>query len=121
MDVSNLVPAQGPANAGNAVSRTKAETAPLPASGAAPVAPAVPSTPRPANAPTHVADRVERSPELQRRVADLRRELERGSQAARERAGEVAGKIREAMDASHETLLRAAVGILRGELYFFAW
>jgi len=121
MDVSNLIPSPAaPNTAPGASPRARPEAAPLSNPVAAP-APAGATTARPtapANPSAAVSDRIERSPELTKRVAELELELGRQTEAAREHVAEVSQRIREAMDASHETLLRAALGIIHGELYF---
>ena len=121
MDVSNLVPTQGssrPAESATTTARSKPEAASLPPKAMAAAAAAGAETPRPAAPTTSVSDRIERSPELERRVAELRAELHRQDSAVRERAGEISQAIRDANEASQETLVRAALGIIHGELFF---
>jgi transposase len=119
MDVSNLIPAQNsPAPAKPATARTRPDASPVPAKAIAAAAAAGASTPRPAAPTGPISDRIERSADLDRRVAELNVELRRTSQESSDHVAEVTRALREAKDASHETLVRAAAGILHGELFF---
>src|SRR6185436_1309257 len=119
MDVSNLIPAPGPTAAKpGAPNRTAPDSAPVPLKAIAAAATGGANTARPATAPPSVSDRLERSPELQRNLAELEAELGRRSEASAHSAEKLMADVREAKDASHETLVRAALGILHGELYF---
>jgi hypothetical protein len=120
MDVSNLIPSQdGARSTAGAAARGKPDAAEAPAQAMAAAASAGSVTPRPAAPTSAVSDRVERSEELSRRIAELKIELERRSAASARRTAEVRRDIQESKEASHETLVRAALGILRGELFYF--
>lgn len=122
MDVSNLIPSTGTSSPSqHATNRTQAPAEVL----GAPHSPAPESAPttsiaRPTEAAFHAGDRVERSPELERRVSELRRELDAQPELSAERIEELRQEMREARETSHQTLVRAALGILRGELFFVA-
>ncbi len=120
MDVPNLIPAQRPATSAEGATRSKPDVAAAPSKAIAAAAAAGSTTARPTAPTASTSDRIERSPELERRVAELRLELHRASEEAKSRVAEVSREILEAKQASHETLVNAALGILRGELYFVA-
>jgi len=121
MDVSNLIPAQNqPTQPAATTPRTKGEAAAVPAKAVAAVAAAGAGSPRPASPATSISDRIERSPELKQRVAELRRELEERTRETRAHVAAVGRELLEAKQASHDALREAAAGILLGELRFLS-
>ncbi len=118
MDVSNLVPNQPPARSEGAEARARTlGLAPGPTARADQAARAA-ATARPPTAAGSVRDRIERSGELEQRLAELKGELGRQPELRKDEIAELRAKVSESREASHETLVRAALGILHGELFF---
>jgi hypothetical protein len=120
MDVSHLNSTPNPTNGPSTPSlRSRPSSTPFttsaPASESAADRPAAPATPA---AP--VGDRLERTPELSRRLAELRADMEREAQARNAHVEAIRRQVEQEKTASHDTLMRAAAGILHGELYFLA-
>jgi hypothetical protein len=120
MDVSNLIPPTQPPRSEGAEKRTRELGLPPPATLAAENAARAAATGRPAVAGKPVGDRIERSPEFERQLADYKEQLGQQPAMRKEEVKALRQEIAETMDASHETLIRAALGILHGELYFLA-
>lgn len=118
MDVTHLIPESRPnrSDATDARARSLGVAAGAPAG--APASSHASVTPRPAAPTAHVGDRIERSPESQERIDELKRELGQPPELDAQQIEQLRQEIRESRAASHETLLRAALGILHGELYF---
>jgi hypothetical protein len=120
MDVSNLIPPTQPPRSEGAEKRTRELGLPPPATLAAETAARAAATGRPAVAGKALGDRIERSPEFEQQLAGYKDQLGQQTAMRKEEVAALRQEIAETMDASHETLIRAALGILHGELYFLA-
>jgi hypothetical protein len=121
MDVSNLIPPSQPPRSDGAEKRTRELGLPPPPTAAAEQAARSASTGRPAASASVVRDRVERSPEFERQLREWKESLVLETPERRTADLEaIRSEIAAAKDASHETLMRAAQGILEGELFFLA-
>ncbi len=118
MDVSNLVPNQPPARSEGAEARNRPlGLAPGPTARLDQAARAA-ATARPTTAANSVRDRIERSDETEQRLAQLKHELGRQPEVRKDEIEALRAQMKESLNASHETLVRAALAILHGELYF---
>ena len=120
MDVSNLIPPTQPPRSEGAEKRTRELGLPPPPTLAAESAARAAATGRPPVAAKPVGDRIERSPEFEQQLAGYQDALGQPTAMRKEEVEALREEIAETMDASHETLIRAALGILHGELYFLA-
>ena len=110
MDVSNQIPPSSlPASRAPLASTgpTKGASAPV---GRALAASA--SAGRTTSRLPSVADQIERSPELRRRLEELRAALDLTDATRKEHVAEIGRELRESNAPSHRTLVRAALGIL---------
>jgi hypothetical protein len=121
MDVSNLTPTpNGSAATGTAATRARTDRAPFEAAAVHAPAPAAPVTSRPVLGSSHVADRIERSTELQRTLAELKSELGRTSEAPRDQIDALRRQVAGGTLASHGSFEAAALGLLHGVSFFAA-
>ncbi|MBL8840722.1 MAG: hypothetical protein JNL90_04240 [Planctomycetes bacterium] len=118
MDVTNLVPNQPPTRSEGAEARTRALGLPPGPTARADQAARAAASARPATATNSVHDRIERSGELEQRLAELKGELGRRPELRKDEIEAMQSELKESRHASHETLVRAALGILHGELFF---
>ncbi|MSR46788.1 MAG: hypothetical protein EXS13_06975 [Planctomycetes bacterium] len=110
MDASNLIP-PNPARPAS-VARRPYEAAPT-TEKAARAAAAGANSRRGAS-----SDRIERSPELEAKLTELKRQLDRQPDYHPVDLEAIRADLAETRHASRETLLRAAAGILEGEIFF---
>lgn len=98
-------------------SRSRQRASPLATPAATPLAG---GTSRTRLTPTTAArgDRLERTPELEQKLAGLKQELDRAPEAHPVDLDAIREELASSRQASRETLLRAATGILQGELFF---
>lgn len=117
MDVPNLIPSnQAPRTDG--ADRMKSLGQPPAPNAAAEQAARAAFTGRPPAAAASVRDRVERTPEFEQRLKELKEQLGKEPATKKAELEAMRQEIDDSLQASHETLLRAAMGILHGELFF---
>ena len=115
MDVQNLVPSSNPASPRASATGSKGHAAPLAftaAAGASQV------SHRPTAPGSSVGDRLERTPELSKRIEELRQEMQQSTDSRSDKIEQLRSEIHQSNQVTHQTLVRAALGILHGELYF---
>ena len=119
MDVSNLTPAPTSSGAtGTAATRARTDRVPFEAGTVHAPKPEAPATTRPVLGSSHVADRIERSPELQQTLAELKLGLVRSPEVPNDQIGALRQQVATGSLASNGAFETAALGLLGGELFF---
>jgi len=118
MDVTHLVPTpiqpNSPSSAATRARNDRAafEAAPVPVA----TAPEAPLTPRPVATTGAVGDRIERSPELERTVVELKLDLSRLPDAPPDRLEQLRSDLASGGSPSSADLARAAENLLTGDV-----
>jgi hypothetical protein len=116
MDVSNLIPTPTTTSAsGAAAARARSDRVPFDAAAVHAPTPEAPATARPVLGSAHVTDRVERSPELQRALAELKLEMTRTSDGAPDQVVALRQQVASGSLAANGSFEAAALRLLHGE------